>query len=137
MPAGFFLSAAVWSTGAYTPVSGDQWSGLNVTGLQTHGGQLNCINIMAYDAGNVPANYNPETAFAAYRTLFKGAICLGIELGKMGWGPYLTTEQDIKNAAACVKKDGNGGIFIWSWFQNTAGTPTVSRTLQIVNSIFN
>ena len=116
MPAGVFLSAAVWSTGAYTPVSGDQWSGLNVTGLQTHGGQLNCINIMAYDAGNVPANYNPETAFAAYRTLFKGAICLGIEL---------------------VKKDGNGGIFIWSWFQNTAGTPTVSRTLQIVNSIFN
>jgi hypothetical protein len=137
MTVGTFLSAACWSTGAYAPnPSADPWSGLNVQGLTTHGGQLNVVNIMAYDAGNVPADYNPETAFAAYRKIFTGALCLGIELGPMGWGPYITTAQDVTNVANCVKKDGNGGAFIWSWFQNSKGSPTVAQTIAIINSIF-
>jgi len=137
MPTSMFLSAAVWGTGAYPPKPSDLWSGLNTVGLRTHGGQLNCINIMAYDAGTVPTDFDPQKSFASYRSIYKGAICLGIEPGPMGWGNYLTTQKDVVDACTCVKKDGNGGIFIWSWYKDTKGSPSVAEIIQTAKSIFN
>jgi hypothetical protein len=33
------------------PVSGDQYRGMNIAGLVTHGSYLDWLNIMAYDCG--------------------------------------------------------------------------------------
>lgn len=110
------LSAAVWSTGCMQPREGDTYRGINISGLVNKGSYLNWLNIMAYDCGP-PSSIDPKGCFYTYRIYYTGPLCMGFEVGKMGWGNYLTTQDDVKDAAAYVGKDvlGNkNGYFIWS-----------------------
>jgi chitinase len=125
------LSAAVWSTGAGRNL-GSGYSGMNVDGLKSNGVMLNWINFMAYDAGS---DYDVEANFGEYRNVYSGKIYLGIEVGQQGWGGYVTVQSDIDKALACVKKDGNAGIFIWSLQKDSVGSPSVDSILGSVSSI--
>ena len=119
------LSAAVWSTGAAKSL-GSGYSGMNVEGLKTNGLMLDWINFMAYDAGS---DYDVVEHFLEYRNVYAGKIYLGIEIGQQGWGGYVTVQQDIDKALACVKKDGNAGIFIWSLQKDHGASPSVDSIL--------
>lgn len=111
------LSAAVWSTGCMQPVQGDQYRGMNIAGLVTHGSYFDWLNIMAYDCGP-PSMISPNGSFYTYRVYYPGPLCMGFEVGKMGWGGYLTTQDDVKSAAGYTGADKLGdknGYFIWSY----------------------
>jgi hypothetical protein len=79
------LSAAVWSTGCMQPVAGDMFKGMNISGLVNKGAYLNWLNIMAYDCGP-PEQISPLGSFYTYRVYYSGPLCMGFEVGKMGWG---------------------------------------------------
>jgi chitinase len=122
---GGLLTAAVWSVGADDPSLGG-FSGMNIDGLKSNGGNLNWINFMGYDAG---AQYDFVKSFQNYRSIYSGTILLGIEVGVQGWGGYLTTEADIDRALQVVVKDGKAGIFVWSWQKDSKGTKTVADVI--------
>jgi len=114
------LSAAVWSTGAMQPREGDKFRGMNISGLVEKGSYLNWLNVMAYDCGP-PSQIDPLGCFYTYRVYYPGPLCMGMEVGKMGWGGYLTTKDDVKKAAAYVANDPRGsqnGFFIWSYYKD-------------------
>lgn len=130
------LSAAVWATGAETPVTGSAYTGLNLEGMKSNGNQLDWINIMSYDDGG-PTMYDIQAGFNSYRKVYSGHINLGIELGPQGWGTYLSQPSDVTQAANIIKADGNGGVFVWAYKKDTTGSPTFATTLNLVEAIFN
>ena len=130
------LSAAVLNLGAFPKNSSSSWYGFNILGLHQYGYMLDWINVMAYDVGP-PSIYSPEDAFAAYRKIYNGKIFIGIELGKQGYGGYITNMSDITSAAMCIKKDNNGGIFVWAYRKDSTGSPNFSATMDKVLSVFN
>ena len=127
-----YLSAACWSVGAFGPKQGNDFFGLNIPGMETNGGQLSWINIMAYDAG---PGFDAVGALECYRIYYKGPLLVGIQLGTQGWGGGITTDQDIKKVLAGAKRDGNAGIFIWSYNKDTTGSPTVAATIIEAKSV--
>lgn len=110
-----YLSAAVWSTGCMQPREGDRFRGVNISGLVTRGAYLDWLNIMAYDAGP-PSNVDPLGCFYTYRVYYLGPLVLGFQPGKMGWGEYFTTKEDVQKGVEYAAKDGKqNGTFIWSY----------------------
>lgn len=110
-----FLSAAVWSTGCMQPREGDRFRGINIHGLVTKGVYLDWLNIMAYDSGP-PSNVDPLGSFYTYRVYYLGPLVLGFQPGKMGWGDYLTTKEDVEKGCKYAADDGQkNGTFIWSY----------------------
>ena len=120
------LSAAVWSVGAYGPIAGQTYYGVNIPGLESNGNMFNWLNIMAYDAGT---SFDPVGAMQCYRIYFKGLLLVGIELGVQGWGPALTQTSDITRIVTNCVKDGNAGVFIWAYNKDTSGSPSVAATI--------
>ena len=129
------LSAACWSTGAYGKREGQNWCGMNIAGMISNGNDLNWINIMAYDSGP-PSQYDALGAFTCYRSYYKGPLYLGMELGVQAWGGYLITKDQIVKQAEWVKKDGNGGTFVWEYQKDSTGTPNLVETAALVTSVF-
>lgn len=117
-PEGKF-SAAVWSTGAFEPVQGDQYRGINLKGLD----KLDWINIMAYDAGN---DFNPLEAYEAYKKIFNKKIYLGFNIGTQAWGGHVSLADEIKNNTEYVMKKGDD-IFIWAYQKNPERSPSVKE----------
>jgi hypothetical protein len=110
-----YLSAAVWSTGCMQPREGDRFRGINIQGLVTRGAYLDWLNIMAYDSGP-PSNVDPIGSFYTYRVYYLGPLVLGFQPGKMGWGDYLTTKEDVEKGVMYAANDGQkNGTFIWSY----------------------
>jgi GH18 family chitinase len=110
-----YLSAAVWSTGCMQPREGDRFRGINIHGLVTRGAYLDWLNIMAYDSGP-PSNVDPLGSFYTYRVYYLGPLVLGFQPGKMGWGDYLTTKEDVEKGVQYAANDGHtNGTFIWSY----------------------
>jgi GH18 family chitinase len=119
---GLTVSLAAWSTGAYPPMEGDMYSGMNITGIKEQGHNLNWINIMSYDAGS---DYKPLCALSAYRSIFKGPLYLGGEIGTQSWGNALLSTQDIWTWAKAVKAENvKNGLFFWSLQSTALNTPT-------------
>lgn len=102
------------------PVAGDMFKGMNISGLVNKGAYLNWLNIMAYDCGP-PEQISPLGSFYTYRVYYSGPLCMGFEVGKMGWGDYLTTKEDVAKAASYVSLDplaAQNGFFIWEYFKD-------------------
>ena len=129
------LSGTCLPAGAYGKDANNIWKGQNIKGLVSNGNELDWVNIMAYDSGS-PASYDALGSFTCYRIYYKGPLFLGVELGEQAWGGWITSEDDIKREAEWVKKDGNGGIFIWAYQKDTHGSPSVSATYALVSSVF-
>jgi hypothetical protein len=121
---GGLLSAAVWSVGAAPKDVGSLYAGMNIKGLQSSGMNLDWINIMAYDAGT---SYKVAEAFGQYRSIFKGPIMIGLEVGQQAWGGKLLSNADVQECIDICTKDGlaGNGIFVWAYQKECGGTPTV------------
>lgn len=112
------LTAAVWSTGCMQPIEGNKYRGINIPGLVKYGSYLSWLNIMAYDCGP-PSDVDPLGCFYTYRIYFNGPLVLGFEPGKMGWGDYLTTQEDVVKGLKYAADDGAGnGFFIWEYYKD-------------------
>ncbi len=129
------LSGTCLPQGAYGKESGNIWKGQNIKGLLSNGSDLDWVNVMAYDTGP-PSSYDALGSFTCFRVYYKGPLHLGVELGPQAWGGWITSADDIKREAEWVKKDGNGGMFIWAYHKDPNGSPSVSATYAMVSSIF-
>jgi len=129
------LSGTCLPAGAYGKEANNIWKGQNIKGLVSNGNDLDWVNVMAYDSGP-PSSYDALGSFTCYRIYYKGPLYLGIELGEQAWGGWVTSADDIKREAEWVKKDGNGGTFIWAYQKDTNGSPSVSATYALVSSVF-
>lgn len=127
--AGMKLSCAAAPNGAAEPTN--LWRGLNRSGLITHGHMLDWVNIMAYDSGK---SYNVFEAFDTFRSIYKGPLYLGVELGPQGWGDALTTEQDVLDYHAHISVDPKAGFFVWAYHKEKGISPSVERIIAIAES---
>lgn len=121
LPRPYALSAAVWSTGAFTtqPPLGP-YTGMARVMLQRAGPLLDWINVMAYDAGT---EYSPTQALAEYKKLFQGPVALGVEVPPEAWGGHVLS---LTEAQALAKAAG-GNVFVWAWHK--AGSPSARQIL--------
>lgn len=117
VPRPLLLSIAAWSTGAYgegrfaaAPPGGD-YTGLSVNLLRAAGGELDFINLMAYDAGNA---YSPSQALEAYQALYAGPVMVGVEVPPEAWGGHTTSLDEIDAIAGHVGGMNAGGMMLWS-----------------------
>lgn len=132
MPAGTFLSFAGTSTGAYGK-NGDNYQGMNIHAMTHQGGNVDWINIMAYDAGD---HYDPIGALECYRIYYKGPLVMGFEVGTPGWGGYLLTLHDVVNHCSRTLKESNkNGAFIWAYHSDSRGTPSVKDIITIASAL--
>jgi hypothetical protein len=121
------LSFAGWSTGAYGPDSWSKYKGMNIKGMVEHGGKIDWINIMSYDAGK---EYDALGAYTAYRIYYKGPLLLGFQPGKQGWGDAILSQNDVDKGLDYVKMDGKqNGMFIWSYQKDGESSPSVKKII--------
>jgi len=127
LPRPYIVSIAGWSIGAYgqgdyqdaQPQGGN--TGLNVNMLRQAGDALDWIHIMSYDASNA---LDPVQAFNAYRSLFSGAITIGIEVPPEAWGGHVYTIDQVNSLADYVNNNGGAGLMLWSLQQKPNGAVT-------------
>ena len=132
MPSGTFLSFAGTSTGAYGK-NGDNYQGMNIHAMVNQGGNVDWINIMAYDAG---PSYDPIGALECYRIYYLGPLLLGFEIGDQAWGGYKITLRDVVNwCSRTLKESKNNGVFIWAYHKDPAGTPSVQDIITVATSL--
>jgi hypothetical protein len=106
------LTYTCFSTGAYDSVPWDTYKGMNVPTLLECGDLIDTVNVMAYDAGK---DFDEQEAYKAYRTLFKGVINLGFQVGVQGWGDAILHESEARENLKFVKnQQGHGGCFVWA-----------------------
>jgi hypothetical protein len=129
---GYKLSAAVFSTGAFTPVIPNTYVGLNVEGLVEKGDMLDWINLMAYDAGK---DFNVKEAYFAYKKIFKKPIYVGLELGKQGWGDAILSLEDIDKISSYIEP--NDGLFIWGYGSLVSVGPTYNEVISKIKKLSN
>ncbi|ANE48770.1 carbohydrate-binding protein [Paenibacillus swuensis] len=87
------ISIAGWSTGAYyvkgTPFEegkvqwGSPFGGTMYSLVKNHGGKIDMINLMSYDAGDY---YDPREGYESYRAIYNGPINMGMEIAPEGSG---------------------------------------------------
>lgn len=115
-----YLSFATAHVGAYGKddfihsMPASMYTGVNYEGLVKSGSKLDWINVMAYDAG---PTFDPLECYDAYKTIYKGKIYMGIELGDQAWGGVITTLDDVKKLYDHIKPSG-GDLFVWSWLKS-------------------
>jgi chitinase len=135
----YAVSTAAFSVGAYgegnftnAPPTSDN-TGMNITGLQSNGHQLDWINIMTYDASDA---FDPLTAYNAYRSYYSGPLLIGAEVPPEAWGGHIINLDKVKKYCDHVKSDTSaiGGIFVWSY--NKQGTPNCDDMLSTAIDTF-
>lgn len=134
MPQGTFLTFAGTSTGAFGKTgNGDNYQGMNIHAMVNQGGNVDWINIMAYDAG---PTYDPIGALECYRIYYKGPLLLGFEIGDMAWGGYKITLANVVNwTCRTLKESKDNGVFIWAYQKDPAGTPSVKDIVTVASSL--
>jgi chitinase len=127
MPHDKYISFAGTGTGAFGK-NGDNFQGMNIHAITNQGGNVDWINIMAYDAGK----FDAIGALECYRIYYKGPLLVGFEIGDQAWGGYKTTLGDVVNVCCrTLKENPTNGIFIWCLHKDPAGTPTVNDILTV------
>ena len=129
LPKECYLSMAGWSTGAF--ISDGTYSGSALDALAN--APLDVVNIMAYDAGD---SYDAQAAWQAYKYKFKGALCLGFEIGTQGWGGHLLTAAEVTKNVTFVKQhcSDEDGIFVWN--AKSQGIPNVKDVIATCVDVF-
>ena len=154
-----YLSAAVWSIGAYGtssypttkygPVGSN--SGIWINPLKQVGTDFDYLFLMSYDAGvytptgttcpsSAAACYDPQAALAAYQSLYSGPVFQGIEVPPEAWGGNVSTPASDLALAAADSKNGGAGIMIWALQvqgNDGAGNVNSNNYLQPICSLFN
>ena len=134
MPAGKKISFCGWSTGAMDKVVGDQFRGMNVSALVQQGGNVDWVNVMAYDAG---PSFDPKAALMQYRKYYKGPLSLGFEVGTQAWGgAMLTRDQVISTCDFVMGEDVRNGVFVWALQKESGGTPSTMDIVTIAREKF-
>ena len=118
-----YLTAAVWSIGAYgTPAYpttqygpvGNK-SALWVNPLKQVGAKFDMLFLMSYDAGNaLTTGYRPLDALKAYKNIYSGPVYLGVEVPPEAWGGNVTTPQEAVTNATTAIQLGGAGTMIWA-----------------------
>ncbi len=153
-----YLTAAVWSIGAYGTTSfpstgapagngvtryGPYGSraGMWVNPLKQIGNKFDAIFLMSYDAGNVSSTgYAPLDALKSYKAIYNGPIYLGVEVPPEAWGGNLTTPAQAVNNAQAAMALGASGTMIWALqVQGNDGTKNVNSNsyLQPICALYN
>lgn len=138
LPPGTYLSASVFSVGAYgegayanaLPQGG--YTGVSINMLKSVGYMLSSINIMAYDAGDL---YNPKQAYEAYSTYYSGPMQLGMQVPRDAWGGHSLTNAEVIDLSTFVRNVGGSGMMLWSLQKSSDGGPTaqdISREVCII-----
>ena len=127
---GMKLSCAGAPNGA--AVSTNLWTGVNRKGLISNGAELDWVNIMAYDSG---LEYQPLDAFKTYRSVYKGPLYLGIELGTQGWGNAITSETNVLEYHESLKHYDAAGFFVWAFHKPPESSPSIERIIEIAERI--
>lgn len=131
MPQGKFISFAGFSTGAFGK-DGGTYQGMNIEAMTQQGGNVDWINIMAYDAGI----FDPIGALECYRIYYKGPLVLGFEVGDQAWGGYKITLANVVNwCSRTLKESKKNGVFIWALHKESNGTPSVKDIIAVASSL--
>lgn len=118
-----YLTAAVWSIGAYgTPGYPTTQYGpvgsktaLWVNPLKQVGSKFDMLFLMSYDAGNASTTgYRPLDALKAYKALYSGPVYLGVEVPPEAWGGNVTTPDQAVSYASSAAQLGGAGTMIWA-----------------------
>ncbi len=118
-----YLTAAVWSIGAYgTPGYPTTQYGpvgsktaLWVNPLKQVGSKFDMLFLMSYDAGNASTTgYRPLDALKAYKALYSGPVYLGVEVPPEAWGGNVTTPDQALSYASSAVQLGGAGTMIWA-----------------------
>lgn len=118
-----YLTAAVWSIGAYgsaafpTTQNGPVGtkSGLWVNPLRQVGNKFDSLFLMSYDAGNATSTgYQPLNALKAYKALYTGPIYLGVEVPPEAWGGNVSTPSQVLANASTAAQGGAAGTMLWA-----------------------
>ena len=126
----YILTAPVWSVGAYgegafrTAEPSSRYTGVMLGFLRsTEAAQLDLICIDAYDAGS---QFRPLEAFQAYRSVWPGALALGLEVERAGGnGPFYTAAEATALARE-VAKDPKGGMMTYPLLATPNGPGSVN-----------
>jgi chitinase len=127
----YLLTAPVWSVGAYgegafrTARPNSPYTGVMLGFLRSsEAAQLDLICIDAYDAG---PRFRPLVAFQAYRSVWPGALALGLEVqSAAGSGPFYTAAEATALARE-VAKDPKGGMMTYPLLATPNGPGSVDR----------
>ncbi|KAF6265045.1 glycoside hydrolase superfamily [Scenedesmus sp. NREL 46B-D3] len=129
LPAGqYILSTATWHVGCY---------GANLALAKSGAGQqLDLINVMSYDAGNMQSTgFNASESYMAHRAYWKTqAIALGVQVPPEAWGGNVVSLPEVSQRAKFVRDNSGGaqyGIMLWS-LHKTQGCPTSQLVTQAV-----
>lgn len=150
LPVGqYILSTATWHVGCYgegafknSQPSGSAWKGANLALAKSGAGQqLDLINIMAYDAGNIASTgFNPTESYLAHRAYWKTqAIALGVQVPPEAWGGNVVTLPQVTQYSNFARDNAGGaqyGIMLWS-LHKTAGCPNSQLITQAVCTAYN
>jgi len=129
----YLVTLAAWSVGAYGE---GQWINSppksSMTGFMLNllrspeASMIDILNVMSYNAGTVPSEYNPQDALAAYQNYFKGKVVMGVsvppEVG--GTVPNVYTLTKVRELTQAVVNRNADGIMLWSLQKQPDGTPT-------------
>jgi hypothetical protein len=112
-----YLTFAGFSTGAHNPNAFDKYKGMCIPALKECAGQLDWVNIMAYDAGTA---YDYRTSLVNYKKYFQNKpVVLGYCIGKQGWGGFRNTQEYINRSMFYVKTNSAlDGIFTWHFLKD-------------------
>ena len=144
-----YLTAAVWSIGAYgtqgypTTQYGPVGSktALWVNPLKQVGSKFDMLFLMSYDAGNASTTgYKPLDALKAYKALYSGPVYLGVEVPPEAWGGNVTTPDQAVSYATSAAQLGGAGTMIWALqVQGTANGVSVNSMsyLQPICRLYN
>ena len=134
MPDGKKISFCGWSTGAMDKVGGDQFRGMNVSALVQQGGNVDWVNVMAYDAG---PSFDSKAALMHYRKYYKGPLSLGFEVGTQAWGGAMLSRDQVVATCEFVKnEDSRNGVFVWALQKESVGTPSTMDIVAIARQTF-
>lgn len=134
MPRGHHISFTCFSTGAFTPITGDRWRGMNREALKECSGLVDQVNVMSYDAG---PDFDEIESFKSFRKLYKGRINMGFEVGRHGWGTAILQYPEAKKNLEYVSSESKaGGCFVWAYYKDaTPGISTMSF-LKLAQTVF-
>ena len=87
---------------------------------------LDLLSIDAYDAG---PKFDPLEAFRAYRTVWPGALALGLAVRRRGGSGPFYSSAEAEELARQVAKDSNGSMMLYPLLAmpegaGRAGSPT-------------
>ncbi|MFC0219987.1 hypothetical protein ACFFJ7_16470 [Pseudochelatococcus lubricantis] len=118
LPRPFLLTIPVWSVGAYGEgaFAEDQprspWTGSMLGVLRSSAARhIDIVSIMGYDAG---PRYDPERAFAAYRSVWSGPLLLGIASQPVDPSSPVPTAKDVARLMATARRDAKGGAMLYA-----------------------